>query len=163
MQHLRQRGHQRLAVILDDRWNPGDNLFMRGVQHVLDESADVQCSLQVQSVRSEPALIESLTRRMLGEANRPTAVLTRTDEAAVAILHAAKAMGLDVPKDLAIVSGGKGTPILCQCDPPITGMTDCHGRVAEVAARLLLDIIGGRKLANSHIEIPAELVPRGST
>ncbi len=50
---------------------------------------------------------------------RPTAIFAANDEMAAAVLHAAREIGLDVPRDLSIL-GFDDTPIAAQVWPPLT-------------------------------------------
>jgi len=101
------------------------------------------------------------TRRLLGAAHRPTAVIYDNDIMAVAGLTVAHELGLSVPGDLSIVAWDD-SPICRLLHPPLTALTRDIGAYGVAAAQLLLAAIGGATATSTH-GAPAHLSPRGST
>lgn len=88
-----------------------------------------------------------------------TAVLAATDVLALALLDAARARGLRVPEDLAVV-GFDDIPAAATAD--LTTIRQPQAAKGQQAARLLLNTIAGEQ--GTHvITMPTELVVRGST
>lgn len=100
-------------------------------------------------------------RRLMAQADRPTAVVCGNDVLALGALLEAKALGLRVPEDVSIT--GFDDLDLAKEIPP--GLTTVHAPLKEMgrltAAYLLDAAPTGEDVP--HIELPAELVVRGST
>ncbi|WP_344428680.1 LacI family DNA-binding transcriptional regulator [Amycolatopsis minnesotensis] len=88
-----------------------------------------------------------------------TAVLAATDVLALALLDAARARGLRVPDDLAVV-GFDDIPAAASAD--LTTIRQPQAEKGQQAARLLLNTIDGER-GTHFITLPTELVVRGST
>jgi DNA-binding LacI/PurR family transcriptional regulator len=101
------------------------------------------------------------TRRLLGDASRPSAIIYDNDVMAVAGLAVAQEMGLAVPGDLSIVAWDDSA--LCSLvHPPLTALTRDIAAYGAMAARELLAAIDGEQLGNVEAGA-AHLTPRGST
>ena len=100
-------------------------------------------------------------RRLMTKGEPPSAVLCGNDVLAVGALLEAAAMGLEVPRDLSVT--GFDDLDLAKEIPP--GLTTIHAPLEEMgrktAAYLLQELSDGEE--PPHIELPAELVVRGST
>jgi LacI family transcriptional regulator len=95
----------------------------------------------------------------------PTAVLGGTDTLAMGILQAARACGVRVPEDLAVVSFDE-PPYADLLEPPVTSL-DRHDReMGRLAAGLLLDALNGTgpaaEVAPGVLRVPLELRIRRS-
>ncbi|MEU0562070.1 LacI family DNA-binding transcriptional regulator [Dactylosporangium sp. NPDC006015] len=101
------------------------------------------------------------TRKLLGGAHPPTALLYDNDVMAVAGLTAARELGVSVPAELSIVAWDD-SPICRLLHPPLTALTRDIGAYGELAARTLLAAIAGEPVTSAH-GAPAHLTPRGST
>ena len=100
-------------------------------------------------------------RRLMTKGEPPSAVICGNDVLAVGALLEAEAMGLQVPRDLSIT--GFDDLDLAKEIPP--GLTTIHAPLEEMgrktAGYLLQEASEGEE--PPHIELPAELVVRGST
>jgi LacI family transcriptional regulator len=95
----------------------------------------------------------------------PTAVVGGTDTLAMGILQAARACGVRVPEDLAVVSFDE-PPYADLLEPPVTSL-DRHDReMGRLAAGLLLDALNGTGpaagVAPGVLRVPLELRIRRS-
>ncbi|MDQ7806779.1 LacI family DNA-binding transcriptional regulator [Amycolatopsis sp. A133] len=100
---------------------------------------------------------------LLGAAPRPTAVLCMSDQLALAVLAAARQLGIDVPGELS-VAGFDDSPPASWSAPPLTTVRQdlaAKGRIAGELALALLD--GDPAPAAESSEVPVSLVIRGST
>ena len=88
---------------------------------------------------------------------RATAVIVLGGELAIGLLSAARRRGLAVPADLSVV-GFDDPPAAAIAEPPLTVIAAPVAETARIATRLLL-----AGSAPQHIELPVELVLRGST
>jgi DNA-binding LacI/PurR family transcriptional regulator len=92
---------------------------------------------------------------------RPTALLAATDVLAVGALEAAKARGLRMPGDLALI-GFDDFEFARYVDPPLTTVRLPVFEMGRQAALLLLDHLQGRPAAQRRLVLPTELVVRQS-
>ena len=100
-------------------------------------------------------------RQLMAQADRPTAVVCGNDVLALGALLEAAALGLSVPEDVSI-TGFDDLDLAKEIAP---GLTTIHAPLEDMgrltAAYLLGASPGGDGVP--HIELPAELVVRGST
>jgi DNA-binding LacI/PurR family transcriptional regulator len=101
------------------------------------------------------------TRRLLSEAERPTAIIYDNDVMAVAGLAVAQEMGLTVPGDLSIVAWDD-SPLCSLVHPPLTALSRDISEYGAHAARQLLAAIAGDRVGDVEAGT-AHLTPRGST
>jgi DNA-binding LacI/PurR family transcriptional regulator len=101
------------------------------------------------------------TRALLSRRRRPTAITFDNDLMAVAALHVAQEMGIAVPGELSIVAGDD-SQLCALVRPALTSLSRDIRAYATHAARVLLELIGGRAPA-SYQDTTARLVVRAST
>jgi DNA-binding LacI/PurR family transcriptional regulator len=108
-----------------------------------------------------PASGDALTRALLAEDARPTAIVYDNDAMAVAGLHAARALGLEVPGDVSLLAWDDSA--LCRLShPPLSAMRREVHELGGTAAGALLDVVAGRGRHVLHVG-DATLVSRGTT
>lgn len=99
---------------------------------------------------------------LLALAERPTAVIASSDEQALAMLHRARDRGLDVPRDLSLISFDDTPPIGFSL-PPLTAIRQPTAAMAECAAGLLIERQGHDPSGTPPHVLPFELIIRGSS
>ncbi|MBN2118560.1 MAG: GntR family transcriptional regulator [Anaerolineales bacterium] len=107
----------------------------------------------------ENVALEMIAELLRGPA-RPQAIVAMNDLVAMLVLEAAERVGLHIPNDLAIVG-------FDNLDSAVTNnLTTVCQRPYEIgseAARLLLQRIHGDKDASKQIQLPTQLIIRGSS
>lgn len=109
-------------------------------------------------------LAEQMTPSLLQRKDRPDAIFAVNDKTAVAALHVAKRMGLNVPRDLSIC-GFTNDETAVACDPMLTTVEQRGVEVGRQAVDVLLGLVEGR-LPMDHAEkrvVKTRLVVRGTT
>ena len=114
--------------------------------------------------QNSPTLHENVAVEMIADLlrgpARPEAVVAMNDLVAMLVLEAAEQVGLHIPNDLGIVG-------FDNLDSAVTNnLTTVAQRPYEIgseAARLLLQRIHGDKDANKQIQLPTQLIIRGSS
>jgi len=100
---------------------------------------------------------------LLRRPDRPTAVFCATDDQAIGVLRAARELGLDVPRDLA-VAGFDDVKEAALTDPPLTTVGSDREAMARAAVDLVLDdavrVTGSRR--ERVRQFPSRLVVRRS-
>ncbi|MFJ8432142.1 LacI family DNA-binding transcriptional regulator [Kitasatospora sp. NPDC094019] len=160
--HLAARGHRRVA-------------FVGAVGAV--GAADAGAALPWLAARREgfhreaarlglslaPAPPAGGLRALLRDPDRPTALATDNDLAALDVYEAARAEGLQVGRDLA-VTGFHDTPLARHLHPPLTSLRLPLRTIATtVVTRLLAQLRPGTPTPAEGVELAAELVVRESS
>lgn len=101
------------------------------------------------------------TRRLISSPQRPTAVIYDNDIMAVAGLSVAQEMGLHVPDDLSLIAWDD-SQLSRVVRPPLTALNRDIPAYGIHAARTLLSLVTHGTAAGFE-DVPARLVPRGST
>jgi DNA-binding LacI/PurR family transcriptional regulator len=164
VRHLIENGYRNIAFISLDLPRPVefDNTFQRELGY---RAEMVEHGL-TRYVRVIPASqtsreIQITARHLLESRQRPEAVFCWTDGVAMEVLSVARELGLDVPRDLAVV----GYDNTSYCDMAQNALTsiDQSGQVLGLQAiRLLIERVKGRRDAE-HFVVTPRLVARNST
>lgn len=94
--------------------------------------------------------------------NRPTAIISGSDEQAYGVYLAARKRGIRIPEDLSVV--GFDDVELCQwVSPQLTTVRQPLAGMAAEATRLLLALSSGNAIANPRVQLASDLVVREST
>lgn len=159
--HLIDLGHTRIGVVC----GPTDLMCSRA------RFAGYQSALAEAGLAFDPALTgvgdfgqaagEREARRLLGLADRPTAIVAANDMQALGVYDAAAALGLRVPDDLSVVGFDDVRPALW-ARPPLTTVRQPLQEMAEEATRLALRMRAGEADA-TRLELATSLVVRSST
>lgn len=103
----------------------------------------------------------ALAMRLLGRADRPTAVFGANDVIAAGALKAAARLGLRVPEDVAVV--GMDDSMICPLlEPELTSVHICCHQMGARSAELLLALLEGRGDVPRRTVVPVELAVRRS-
>lgn len=101
------------------------------------------------------------TRLLLSRSDPPTAIVYDSDVMAVAGMGVAAEMGVDVPRQLSVVSWDDSA--LCRLiHPPLTALTRDVSAYGAHAARRLLEVVDGAP-PRAYEDAPYVLTARGST
>jgi LacI family transcriptional regulator len=93
---------------------------------------------------------------------RPTAIISGSDEQAYGIYLAARERGLRIPEDLSVV--GFDDVDLCQwVSPNLTTIRQPLAGMSAEATRLVLALSRGEAIANPRVQLASDLVVRDST
>jgi LacI family transcriptional regulator len=154
-----ERGHRIIGLITGEQ----------GVMTSQHHRSGFLNAMSAKSVPIHPALIklEAFSEengylsclQMLAHSPRPTAICCGCDPIAVGVLHALKDAGLEVPKDVSLISIGD-TPIAAHLSPAITSIRTPRYAMGARAVELL---VGQEKLKEDFKEyLPVELIERES-
>jgi DNA-binding LacI/PurR family transcriptional regulator len=170
-EHLRELGHERVAVLsFVTALGPGGSLELdlsaerlQGFKEGLAEAWDAGLVRTVRPNAPEPA--REVARELLQAPDPPTAILAMSDILAIGALEAAAEEGVAVPEELSVV-GFDDSPVALHATPPLTTVAQPHEEKGRLAARWLMEEVergqrpeDGRRRAI----LPTELVVREST
>jgi len=91
---------------------------------------------------------------------RPTAIFCYNDMTAIGVLAALKKNGVRVPQDISLI-GYDDIHLAQYVDPPLTTIRQPKDEMGQLAARMLLDLVEGKKVGN--VILSGELIVRNST
>ncbi|WP_310532771.1 LacI family DNA-binding transcriptional regulator [Novosphingobium sp.] len=104
---------------------------------------------------------ERAARRLLDSANPPSAIIASNDQMALATLEVARSLGLEVPRDLSVISFDN-TPLVHFTQPPLTAIDQPIAATASMAVELIIAAQKGEPRPDALTVISADLVERGS-
>ena len=110
----------------------------------------------------DAAIAGAAIMQMLSKENPPDAIFAVSDVYAAAAIKSAKAVGLNVPRDLMVV-GFDNIDMSTITDPAITTINQPKFQLGYTACSLLVDQIANPCAESQHVLLETELVVWGST
>ena len=162
-QHLLDLGHRRLCYLTGNDDLASFAPRRRGFESALRE-ADIEVTpAMVQVSHFDGKLAFEQTRALLRAAHPPTAILAGNDTIGVAVIEAARALGVAVPRDLSVV-GFDDAPVAALVTPGLTTVQQPLAQIGEKAVGLLVERTEKSfdARAETHL-LPPRLVVRGSS
>jgi LacI family transcriptional regulator, repressor for deo operon, udp, cdd, tsx, nupC, and nupG len=157
VQYLHSLGHRRIGCAMGPERYVTSQRKVRGFREALPAGTDDGLVVHsVYSVQGGQAAAETLLD--LGV----TAVVCGSDLMALGAIRAARARGLEVPRDVS-VTGFDDSPLMAFTDPPVTTMRQDVAAMSQHAVDALLDEIRGTPQPRRELLFHTELVVRGST
>jgi DNA-binding LacI/PurR family transcriptional regulator len=160
--YLYALGHRRIAVFSGPTHNtPPIRDRMRGaVERIRYHGLDLPDAWCVVTEDYESDSTRAAAQKLLAGASQPTAVSLTGDILALGVVAECRALGLDVPRDIAIIGCGD-TNMGQYVDPPLTTVRMPFAEMGEAAARRLLSLIAGHRPTGTVV-LPHQLVIRRS-
>ncbi|MGP4975438.1 LacI family DNA-binding transcriptional regulator [Brachybacterium tyrofermentans] len=161
-QHLLDLGHERIGFItgpmhLKCHQDRLDGYYTALGRRGIDRDPDL--------VRVGNSLVsggEEFGGVLLDLAERPTAIISCSDEQAYGVYLAARERELSIPEDLSVV--GFDDVDLCRwVSPQLTTIHQPLAGMAATATRLVSSLARGEDIPNRHVQLASELVVREST
>lgn len=162
VEHLLELGHRRIAYIGGppeltlsvDRWD-GFSRALGDAGIPLDPELVAQAELTAESG-------EAAFRQLFGKVQSPpTALFVAADAMALGALRAARDVGLEPGRELAVV-GFDDVPSAAFADPPLTTIRQHPHEVGVVLGQLLLDQLARRAIPQPYRLLAPHLVVRAS-
>ena len=160
--HLASLGHRRIGLLAGD----GDYRYGRARVDGFRAGLE-QAGLQLPADRIAQApwsrgAAASVAERMLVAGSPPTAVFACSDEMALGVYQAARALGIRIPDDVSVI-GFDDLPESSWVSPAMTTVRQPIEEMAAAAMRMLLRVRSGGAAGSAREELSTELVVRGST
>ncbi len=102
------------------------------------------------------------TCALLGIADPPTAIFASNDVMALGAMDAVRSHGLRVPEDVSVL-GFDDIPQAALVRPTLTTVRQPLEQMGRVATQMLLDMLKNPEKEIDRVELPTELMARGST
>jgi LacI family transcriptional regulator len=160
--HLLDLGHRRIGFV-------SGTMDMGCAQ---DRLAAYKAALTDYGVAIDPALITEgdffqpqgyeCARTLLALPKPPTAIFASNDVSAFGVMEAVRDLGLRIPDDISIV-GFDDIHQASQVNPPLTTVRQPLEEMGRTAAAMLLDYIADPEKPVERIDLPTQLIVRGST
>ena len=160
--HLLKLGHRKIAMIAGPQGNVDANERLRGFNQALSDAGQYPREASVvQGDFREPSGF-SAGIELMKCVPRPTAVFVANDSMAVGLLAALEGLGVDVPRDLAVV-GFDDVDIAGYLRPPLTTVHIEAFALGQRAAQMMVNEIQSPEKGTIHnIKLPAVLKIRRS-
>jgi LacI family transcriptional regulator len=159
--HLLSLGHRRIAMLSGRPDLESSRLREQGYRQAM-AAAGVPVSEDLVLVGGYDAQASAeCTRTLLTSAQPPTAIFAANDVSAIAAIQAAVGLGLRVPADLSVV-GFDNIPESALCAPPLTTVNQPIRQMGERSIQLLLRLMRGDHVEDTHITLQTDLVVRQS-
>lgn len=158
--HLIELGHRKIAMIAGPAQYSLSGWRIAGWQRALGAAGLDDTGLLEESDFGFDTGLRA-ARTLLDRHPDLTAIIASSDQLALAVLEVARERGLEVPRDLSLISFDN-TPIVRFTQPPLTAIDQ---PIAETVSRAVEQLIarGEESAQASVIEIAAGLVERAST
>ncbi len=159
--HLIERGYRRIGILAGFQRLSTMRERVAGFRQALQEH-DIPLPEEwvVTSLLSVEGGWEAM-RHMLTLSDPPAAVFLNNNLLSLGALSALKEIGLRCPQDVALI-GFDDHPWAAVSDPPLTVVRQPAQQLGRVAAKMLLNIIMGKPVAESQVLLDCELVIRQS-
>ncbi len=134
-----------------------------GFEHAMNSAQlKINPNWQVTVPSVDYKLAHSYALHLLSQKERPDGIFACSDVFAVAIINAAKRLGISVPDELSIV-GFDNVDLSTISTPSITTIEQPSYQLGFQACSLLLEKINDNDVATKHIFLDTELIVRDST
>jgi DNA-binding LacI/PurR family transcriptional regulator len=161
LEHLQEQGYERPALITTDLGRS----YTRDVaveytewcaQHGIEATI-----IELEEPPTQDAAADAMRTLLEGE-HPPDAVFVSAEDLALGALHAAQSHGLEVPRDLGIVSAVDSS-VLLLTTPAISAVFLDPLSIGETAVDLLISALDEQTPFPTYVEVPSELRIRDST
>lgn len=156
-----EAGHRRIAFLGGMEDDPARIEREAGFREALSEAGIAPCEKWILSGDYRIGSGHALAHALLGEAERPTALVCGNDRMAVGAITAALERGLRVPQDVSIVGYDDQEDLADQISPGLTTVSIPHYEMGRIAVMHLLDALASGS-APVGATVPSFLVRRGS-
>lgn len=160
--HLIELGHRRIGFLAGRADLESSSLRETGYRKAHAEAGlEVDPDLiRIGDYRRDTA--HAPATALLSLPDRPTAVFAANDQSAMGTMDVARELGLDVPGDLSVV-GFDDIPESSRTTPPLTTVHQPLQSMGAAGITMLLALLDGTPVEQTHVRLPTSLVVRRST
>jgi LacI family transcriptional regulator len=160
--HLLDLGHRRIGMLTGRPDLQSAALREQGFRRALDAAGVTPDETLIREgdfdrERSAPA-----ARALLDSPDRPTALFAANDVMALAAMEVAAELGIAVPDELSVV-GFDNIPESAMAVPALTTVEQPIRTMGYAAIEMLIRLIRGDTVADTHLTLPTRLIERGTT
>jgi DNA-binding LacI/PurR family transcriptional regulator len=158
-EHLREKGHRRVGYLLERQVSDYESQAIKRLAGFRDVIAGAGGEVVVASSDNSVADARHAIASLLDAPERPTAIMAHHDALAVGVLLAARARGLRVPQDLAVMGFDDGEMATAA---DLTTVRQPFEESGSTALSVLLGHLGGSDLRSTTM-LDVRLVQRSTT
>jgi DNA-binding LacI/PurR family transcriptional regulator len=165
LQHLYDLGHRKIAFMRGQPFSADSMTRWSNLVEVAREfglTIDPQLTIQLDRDLTSPELGYPVIQQLLSQHRRFTALVSFNDIAATGAIRALHDSGLSVPKDISVM-GFDDIRAAAFMSPSLTTIRQPLIEMGQLAAKTLLDCIGGTEPPSDDIAVQPQLVVREST
>jgi LacI family transcriptional regulator len=162
MAHLIALGHRRIGFIAGSTPVLCNSERLRGYREGLSQAGIAWDPRLVRSGNLMRQAGTECVREWIENGDLPTAILAGNDDMALGVIDGLQAAKLRVPEDLSI-AGFDDIPTAGQVYPGLTTVRQPVFELGKQAAEMVMAQIEGRDDVPTYVELPSQLVIRGST
>lgn len=159
--HLAELGHRRIGFIAGSPSYSLSQWRVDGWRSEMKRNFLPTDGLLQQGDFSYESGLEA-ARLLLKEPGRATAIIASNDRMALATMAAAREIGLDIPRDVSIISFDN-TPIVKFTEPKLTAVDQPVAATASIAIEMIIKQLRSEEVPSQPIVVEAGLVVRDST
>jgi LacI family transcriptional regulator, repressor for deo operon, udp, cdd, tsx, nupC, and nupG len=161
MDHLYALGHRRIGLVTGPLVSPLSRDRLQGaVARAHKQKAERELVVMNGDFSIESGAVGAA--RLLGRAQRPTAIFCFNDEMAMGVYQTARQLGVRIPTDLSVV-GFDDIRFARYMDPPLTTVAQPMREIGEGAVRLLMQVLSDATTVPESVTLPHILTIRSST
>ena len=160
--HLLELGHREIAVVTGDMDSTSSRMRLEGFRAAV---ADAGLTVDDDRIVFADYSTEggaAATRELLLRRDRPTAIFCFSDEIAIGCMHALRAQGFAVPRDMSVI-GIDDIEFARYAYPALTTVAQPTEEIGACCARILFGLMEGERPEQLIHTLPHQLVVREST
>ncbi|WP_332689125.1 LacI family DNA-binding transcriptional regulator [Devosia sp.] len=161
-EHLLKAGRKRVGFINGQQGVDGARDRLKGYKQALASNDIPFDAALVRPGNWEPSAGYDMTLELMALTNPPDAIFCANDMMALGCYDALRQLGLDVPRDVAVI-GFDDREIAQYMHPPLSTLVLPLYEMGRTAVELILDDAGGLHSSPSSIKVECKLVEREST
>ena len=162
VEHLLQLGHVRIGMVTGRPDLVSAQLREQGYRQALTEAGLGVDEALLRLGAFEASTAREAARELLALPEPPTAIFACNDLSALATLEVAAELGIDVPGRLSVL-GFDNVPESAMASPPLTTVQQPIRQMGHDALAMLIAVIDGEELRDTHVTLDTTLVVRRST
>lgn len=160
--HLLSLGHRRIGMVTGREDLVSAQLRERGYREAHDAAGVRIDESLLADGAFDPEQARDAARTLLRLPVPPTAIFAANDISALATLEVAAELGVDVPGQLSVV-GFDNIPESALSHPPLTTVQQPMRQMGHDAIAMLIALIAGHAVDETHVTLATTLVPRRTT
>lgn len=161
-QHLLSLGHRRLGFLMGSRTIASFLGRLEGYHRALAEAGVPSAKEWVIDCDLTPASTRQAVQSMLQLPQPPTALIAANDRTALVAMETAQQAGVSIPGDLSLV-GFDDAEEAAYMSPALTTVRVEWAHMADLAARMLVEVLQRRIVGRVYIALEPQLIVRQTT
>jgi LacI family transcriptional regulator len=160
--HLLSLGHRRIGMVTGREDLVSAQLRERGYREAHEAAGVPVDETLLADGAFDPEQARDAARTLLRLPQPPTAIFAANDISALSTLEVASELGVDVPGQLSVV-GFDNIPESALAHPPLTTVQQPMRQMGHDAVAMLVALIAGHVVDETHVTLATTLVPRRTT